>query len=446
MSKTSEMSELEWLESRYLWAGQNFTADNPRRLLEVLGNPQNKVASIHVAGTNGKGSVCALIAGMLRSAGKSVGQFASPHLSHITERCIINGLPIAEVDFAASVRRVRDVADKAGIEPSYFEIVTACSFLQFAELGLDWMVVEVGLGGRLDATNIMLRPAATVITTIGYDHTQLLGETLTAIAREKAGIFRGGVPAFVGDVPDEVKCELLRLAQERDLPIEFMGDDFVFDEAGSSLRSIDGEMPLPLEELALVGEHQRHNAMLATRVAQHIGVDELSVERGWQNTRWPGRLEMTSVGLSAEKADDAGKVSVLFDVAHNVDGMNSLVAYLRQTPGLISDEQVIVFLVSVLERKDWRSMLELLRGFAAELPQSRVQFIFTDSGHHSAVAPETLAADFPYAIVESCPSSALQAGLHAAADGGLVVVTGSIYLVGKLRPLVSPGRFATFAG
>ena len=172
-----------------VWDGTTFCPfESVVRLAELLGNPQDKVKAIHVAGTNGKGSTCATIAAMLITSGYRVGQFASPHLSHQTERCLINGRPVSVDEFIAATERVEKLAKSEEIELSFFVLTALSTFLIFAENKLDWMVIETGLGGRLDATNTIAKPELTLVTNIGFDHMHWLGDTLEAIAVEKAGI------------------------------------------------------------------------------------------------------------------------------------------------------------------------------------------------------------------------------------------------------------------
>ncbi len=414
------LSEMERLYSLPSWDGRSrFGLDTPRQLLAFFGNPQDSVAAIHVAGTNGKGSVSAMLAAMLQASGKRVGLFTSPHLSGVNERCVINGLPVEQRAFADGVGEVFTAADTLGLAPSFFEVLTVASFLEFARAELDWMVIEVGLGGRLDATNTMLAPRATVVTSISYDHENILGSTLQAIAQEKAGIFRAGVPVYCGSVSNEVEVTLKQRAQESSSPIELLGDE------------------MGLTTLALSGKHQQQNARLATRVALALELDASDVARGLSCVRWPGRLERL----------EQGGVQYLLDGAHNPDGLSALLTYLSEDiVPQVTERASIVFIIGIMARKNWREMLRLLRNFDKQQHQSRISIVvgFTRFGEATEVSPDELHSVYGSGEAFDHIDQALAWGANTALTDGLVVVAGSLYLIGKVRPMLTDQPFCVY--
>jgi len=399
---------------RYLEAlsplSMRFGLERVERALAALGHPERAAPALHVAGTNGKGSTCAMAAAALRAAGLRTGLYTSPHLVAFNERIQVDGVPVDDAALAAAVGAVRAACPwhEAGAPEerlTYFEVATLAAFVHFAAARVSVMVVEVGLGGRLDATNA-LRPAVTAVARIGLDHTRLLGGTLAEVAREKAGIFKPGVPAVLHAVqPPSVLEELRAEADRRGAPVEVAQAAWV-------------------GPLALLGPHQRGNAALAAAALQALGragvpVDERAVAAGLAAARWPGRLERVG--------------DVLLDGAHNPDGAAALAAALAALhPGRPAE---LVF--GVLEDKDHAGML------AALAPAAR--------GIH-LVAPASARARPPAEVAAQARTLGLAADLHGgvgealacararAAGAAPVVVAGSLYLVGEARALLAGGR------
>lgn len=433
---------LRYFESLHHLEGKRFTPfATARELLTLLGDPQDRVPAVHVAGTNGKGTVCAILAAILRSAGADVGQTVSPHLMDVAERCLINGQPQSRDRFGAAVEHVVRVAAGAGIAPGYFVLGVLASFYEFARLELDWMVIEVGLGGAVDATNTMARPLATVITSIGLDHTELLGGTLGEIAASKAGILRAGVPVVLGELPQEAREQIDRIANAIGAPVFAAGEEFFYREVEGELVYSEGVFPLRREHLALPGRYQFRNALVAIRVALALGIHAEAIYEGLRRVRWPGRLEEFTVARS-----DGAPVRVLTDVCHNPDGVSALLEHLREQIGA-ADLKQILLLLSIVDRKDWRSMLDLFQSFNAELAASGIllRLSFTRSGSPAAVPPEQLAEYFDPSGVGCSVFGEPEAALSAAVDGAsrdtLVVVAGSVFLVGRLRPALTEQPF-----
>ena len=292
----------------------------------MLGHPERHFPSIHVGGTNGKGSTCAFLTADLRARGFKVGLYTSPHLVSATERIMVDGVPITEDAFAQWTETLRPHIER--LDASFFECLTAIAFADFAARGVDIAVVEVGLGGRLDATNV-ITPLASVVTKIALEHTDYLGPDLASIAREKAGIAKPGVPFVTGEQNSAVLKVLKHEAQERD---------------ASPIIAVDGSrLPAP-GNLGLQGPHQSHNAAVARAALAVLpppfGLPGTAIPASFADAWIPGRFEVRG--------------SWIFDVAHNPDGMDILVATLDAT----SPRRPLHALVGIRNDKEWRPMLE----------------------------------------------------------------------------------------
>jgi dihydrofolate synthase/folylpolyglutamate synthase len=376
------------------------------RALDALGRPERALRVLHVAGTNGKGSTCAMAAAALRAAGHRTGLYTSPHLVRFEERIAVDGVPVSEAALGALLAAVRAAcpwhdAGGEGERLTYFEMATLLGLLHFAREGVEAAVLEVGLGGRFDATNVVA-PLACAVSRIGLDHTELLGPTLEAVAREKAGIFKPGVPAVVaGGQPAAALAALADEAARRGAPF--------------SVAEAAYEGPI-----ALAGPHQRENAALAAAAlrlldGRGLAVPGGAVEAGIAGARWPGRLELVA--------------GVLLDGAHNADGALALA---RALPALHPGRPVeLVF--GVLADKDHRAMLRALarcvNGLHLVAPRS------------PRARPPADYADFARSLgpsVDDHPSveEALTCARSAAGSDGLVCVAGSLYLVGEARQLL----------
>jgi dihydrofolate synthase / folylpolyglutamate synthase len=381
--------------------GVELGLDRVRLALARLGDPQARFAAVQIAGTNGKGSTAAMAEAVLREAGFKTGLYSSPHLARFTERIRIAG---REVDGDRLAELDRSIV-ATEVPLTYFEIATALAFLAMAESEIEIAVLETGLGGRLDAVTTCV-PCATAITSIGFDHMGYLGDSLQAIAREKGGILKPGVPCFVGAVPREADDELGRLAGPIQAPLYRLGRDFA-------------PAPLPV---ALSGAHQLDNAALATALARAAGrqlgrpVDDRALARGLAGVRWPGRCERVG--------DD-----LLFDCAHNPDGARALAAAL---PALAAGRRVVI-VVSIVDDKDPAAILAALAPGAAAI-------VATRSDNPRALPAETLAAIAARLVADTAACDDAEAALaearRRAGPGGLVVVCGSMFLVGTLRARV----------
>lgn len=404
--------------------------DTIQRFLGALGDPQNRFPAIHVAGTNGKGSVAAMLHCSALAAGLVAGLNTSPHLVCPEERIRIGASDIGPADFR---RRIADLRVQAAAltaqgrlprHPSFFEMMTAIAFLSFAERPVDLAIVETGLGGRLDATNVLL-PRLSIITTIGLDHVKTLGGTLKTIAAEKAGIIKPGRPVLAGWIPKTARLVLAERARAGASPVFWAQDEIKILRRAGRIEIRTPQASYRDLDLALTGPHQQRNAALAIRAAEIVSTEGIeipphAVRRGLAEVRWPGRLE--SIGASPR---------FLLDGAHNPEGARALARALalRDQNGAPL-RRVLVFGVS-----EGRQGHTLLQPF-----QDRVQHVLvTRAGIAKAVDPQLVAEDIrhslpglPVDLVEDVDQALIE-GARLAGTDGEVLVTGSLYLVGDAR-------------
>lgn len=382
-----------------------------RDLCRRLDHPERAYATVHVAGTNGKGSTAAMLASMLGAAGYRVGLNTSPHLVSFRERIRIDGCAAADDDLLRSFERVEPAVHAS--RATFFEATTALAFQHFADAAVDVAVIEVGLGGRLDATNVIDSSGA-VVTQLGFDHTRILGSTIEAIAAEKAGIFRRGTPAVVGDDPLEALPTLRAEAARVGASIDVVRRGVDWADTSRGLHWKRGDVLYPV---GLAGEHQRANAALAVGLVERLNaggtfrVPAEAVRRGLSEVRWPGRLDRRRV--------DGG--TVLFDVAHNEGGARALVSALLHAFG--SDRPAVV--LGMLADKRQGPVIEALAPVAERL------WVTTPPGTERRLPAAELGAmcrarGFD-CDVEPDPGRAVRAAL---ALGRPVVVTGSLFTVG----------------
>lgn len=401
------MTDLDWLFARQRF-GVHPGLTRVAALLSRLGEPQLAFRTVLIGGTNGKGSTAATLASILTAGGERSGLFTSPHLTRFTERFVVGGRELPGRAVGEALRQLRPHAE--AVEASFFEIVTALGCLLFAEAGVTTAVMEVGLGGRLDATNV-LDPALSVITGVALDHTEVLGGTLEAIAGEKAGILRPGRPAVTG-----VDAHLLPRLDAEGADLWALERELTLETRPRGWEGWEGHLALPDANLKfrtpLLGAHGARNAALAVAAAWRLGASEQAVEAGAAGVRWPGRLEALPWR--------GGRV--LLDGAHNPDGARALVKALR---GLGVDRLPVVF--GAAGDKDVAGVAAALREVASEVLLTRAVL------SPRAAAPADLAGHFaglPLRLTGS-PAEAL-----ALLPPGLAVVCGSLYLIGEVRPLL----------
>ena len=415
----------------YIETIPKFTVKHPpehtRELLSRLGNPQEGIKIIHVAGTNGKGSVCAYLNAMLLAGGKKTGLFTSPHLVRINERFQINGEDVSDEQFLEAFLKVEKAAKEYETEgeghPSYFETLFLMGMLIFKEAGVEYLVMETGLGGRLDATNVVEKPLACIITSISRDHTEYLGDTLEAIAGEKAGIIKAGVPVIYDASQPGPAAVIAAKAKEMASPAWPMEPSF-YEMKTQSREGITFTFAYPggeKAELAIpyVAKYQMMNASLAF-YTMHILQDVHEIPKnvlaeGLSKIKWPCRMEMAAPG-------------VIIDGAHNEDGIAQFVS----TAGYFAKENEITILFTAVADKHYHEMIgEICEGIhpshvvATQIDGSRV------------VPAEVLAEDFRKAgCTDVCAEPEIGAAYEKALgkkDSGMLFCVGSLYLAGELK-------------
>jgi dihydrofolate synthase/folylpolyglutamate synthase len=364
--------------------GMRMGLEPMREACARMGHPEASFASVHVAGTNGKGSVCAMVESIARAQGLRTGLYTSPHLCRFAERIRLDGQPVADDALAAWLELALDPA----LDLSFFEAATLASFLAFREARVDLAIVEVGLGGRLDATNVLPRPRAAAITRIALDHTDRLGATLADIAREKAGIAKSGLDIVLGPMAPEVRAAIDEVARSR----------------GATTSDTAGVDPPP--HIGLAGAHQRENARIAAVLGDRIGATREAVDTGIARVKWPGRLERVG--------------EFLLDAAHNPDGASALAAHLGSL-GVPPPDVALVF--GTLGDKDWPAMLDTLAPLAA-----RRIYVAPYGAARNAVDPRAMAARHP-----GVTAGSMTEALALARSSSLAVVAGSLVLVGDAR-------------
>ncbi|WP_278912903.1 bifunctional folylpolyglutamate synthase/dihydrofolate synthase [Deinococcus wulumuqiensis] len=422
-------ANVEWLFARQRF-GVHPGLERVRELLARLGTPQRNFEVVLVGGTNGKGSTAASLEAMLRAGGRRTGLFTSPHLTRLSERFVVGGAELPQGVVAAALDRVRPASE--AVEASFFEVITALGCLLFAEAEVDLAVMEVGLGGRLDATNV-LDPRLSVITNVALDHTAILGDTPGQIAAEKAGILRAGQSAVTAVAPD-----VLPILERQGADLWALGRDWAAQtrSLGWDGTEVGVQWPGGGTQLRtpLLGEHGGLNAALAAVAAARLGVPTPAIVQGAAQTRWPGRLEVLSRrglprrGLTGQGLTGQGGNRVLLDGAHNPAGARALAQALRPLLAGQGQERLPV-IFGAAEDKD-------LAGVAAELLPLASRVILTRAALSPRAAdPARLAALFPGVPLEQTetPAQAL-AALRPEED--LALACGSLYLLGELRPLL----------
>jgi dihydrofolate synthase / folylpolyglutamate synthase len=415
--------------------------DRMRALLARLGDPQRRYPVLHVAGTKGKGSTAAMLAAVLRAAGCRTGLFTSPHLRRVEERFQVDGVPVSGPELTAllnDVRRAVRPRRPGGPDPfaglTYFEVATAVGFLHFARRRADAAIVEVGLGGRFDSTNVC-EPEVSLITSISFDHTEVLGDRLASIAFEKAGIVKPGRPAVSGATAHEARAVIEDVCRRRGAPLRQLGVDFRFASTPGRVTAAGPEKTRvrvsawrrkwPELELNLLGEHQAANAAVAVACVEVLRergwvIPDAAVAAGLAGVSWPARLEVRP-----------GRPLAVLDCAHNVASAQALADTLRASfpPG----RRLLVFAGS--GDKDVAGMFRVLA------PHFDRVFLTRFADNPRAVPPERLrelwrAASGAPAELAPTPAAAWQAAQAAAGPDDLIVIAGSVFLAGELHPLL----------
>lgn len=405
-------------------AGIRFGIDRMRGLSAALGHPERAYPVVHVAGTNGKGSVSAMLDAIFHAAGKRTGLYTSPHLVRLGERVQVDRQPLTEAEIVHYTRELRPIAEQLGRtgpdeHPSFFEFMTAMAFLQFQRRGAEIGIIEVGLGGRLDATNVV-EPEVAVITSIGRDHIEQLGNSIAGIAREKAGIIKEGRPVVIGRLPTEAEEAVRAVAAQRHAPVHSVREAFGQELAAYPVTNLEGD-------------YQRWNAATATLAARvlagRFGLTGEMITAGLQQVSWPGRWQRTTVG---------GR-RVILDASHNPEGATVLEDNLRKLVAATGRAPVIV--TGVLGEYRARALLEVICRHAA-----RVLLVIPHQARACSFAElEAFAPDAGRALLERSTLEEIFPDAATCAVGGpedTVVVTGSIYLIGEVLARIEPRRGA----
>ena len=384
-------------------------------LLDALGNPHKKLKCVHVAGTNGKGSVCAFLSSMLTAAGYKTGKYISPNMVRVTERISIDGVDISEDELEILMDEVKTAAEKAkehfGEYPTQFELWTAAAFLHFLRMGCDVCVIEVGMGGERDATNVIERPLLSVITSISYDHMGFLGNTLSEIARCKAGIIKQGCPVVSAEQCGEVMTELRRVCRERDSEMYIAEKPTVHEpQDGHEIIDCCGMKAL---RLGIRGVYQIENAAVAIKAAELLKLGEDAIRRGLAEATNPGRFEVIDC--------NSRKGTLIIDGAHNESGMQSLMHSLeRYYPG-----KTPVFIMAMMADKEKSGVIRAM----TESP-SRPSAIYTVTvkDNSRAMSANDLADCMKSGGFAAIPCDNICDALEKTADFPLCVICGSLYL------------------
>lgn len=403
-------------------AKADFNLDRMRALMKELGDPQDQYPILHVAGTKGKGSVCALAAGGLQAAGFRVGLYTSPHLLDYCERIQIDGEPVSHQGLVDLVEAVKPAVARIP-RLTTFEITTALAFLHFARQHVGAAVIEVGLGGRLDATNVVT-PKVTVITSLSYDHMAVLGSTLAQIAAEKAGIIKPGVPVISAPQKDEALEVLQRVARERDAPFTLVKHDVTFKPLshsleGQTLRVESGEQAIKLT-MSLLGAHQVQNAAVATAALwamreQGLEIPDFAIQNGFSKVSWPARFEIVR-----------REPPVIFDSAHNQDSFSRL----RQALDDYFPGRPVYLIFGASEDKN-------IPGMFAEIKPKIKRMFITRSVHPRALDPQKIEQ---LAVQAGIPNETMPGVVEGFAralelsenDGSIVLSAGSMFVTAEV--------------
>lgn len=406
---------LKYLEG-VSWLGIRPGLERIEELLRRLGSPERRCRYVHVAGTNGKGSTSAMLAAMLTAAGYRTGLYTSPHLLRLTERMRIDGAEISPEELAGAVAALARAAEGMAEPCTEFELITAAALWWFAEKGCDYVVLEVGMGGRLDATNVIPRPDCAVVTNIGLDHTAVLGDTVEQIAAEKAGIFKGG-RAVAYDEPPSVAAVLRQAAERTGTRLEF-ADFSKLEPVSDSLEGQRFRYGGREYGIRLLGGHQTKNAATAICAARVLGLSEEAISRGLESAVWPARFELVSRGPD-----------FVLDGGHNPQCVETTAAALeRYFPA-----RRRVLLLGVLADKDLGRMLDILLPLAAEA-------VCVTPESERAMPAEELCAAVRARGVPARAASEIGEGVELARSlagpGGMVCSVGSLYMSGAVRAKV----------
>jgi dihydrofolate synthase/folylpolyglutamate synthase len=410
-----DLTGIQYINSLTEWTGtEKFDLNTVRELCRSLGMPQDLVPSIHVAGTNGKGSTSAVISSILGASGYNVGLNISPHLEDIMERFVINGYKadISELNYSA--QELKKVASLVGLSPTFHEAVTVCAFLMFKNL--DWAVYEVGLGGRLDASNVLSNPRVSVITNINYDHQLILGDTLSKIATEKAGIIKQNGTVVLGKIDREPNQAILEIANSNNAKVYQYEKDFIVTSKNELLSYKDSEVEFDFHT-NLQGNYQHNNIGVAIKAARLAGVSVENCISGVANAFWPGRLEKI---VYRDK-------SIWLDCAHNIGGIRALKEFSS------NKELNHLILLGILQRPDWQTICDEVSAYWKNV------FCLTPNSKRAIPSKELCdylsCSEVKVRDFNSSYMDAINVALNESPSD--IIITGSLYLIGEIRKLLN---------
>ncbi len=408
--------------------------ENTKKIMDILGNPYKSFHSVHIAGTNGKGSTSAAIASILQENGLRVGLFTSPHLVSFTERIRVNNIRVEESEVIDTASLIREAISGTDLNPTFFEFVTAMAFHYFSKNTVDWAVIETGMGGRLDATNV-IRPQVSIITNISLDHCEFLGNDISDIIFEKAGIIKQGIPLVTSaEMPEAVK-QLTDIVRERGSELHVFGRDY----SGSLLKMDDKQISFDYTgyknyralSMSLTGKYQLYNACTAIRACEILrqkgfSISDYSIKKGLSSVRLEGRLEQVSKSPY-----------IIVDGAHNPEAARQLAGSIRDLfPG-----KKIILIIGIMDDKDARGVLHPFMGIAESV-------ILTKPGYERAASPERLAEvardltrsgkhHIPESITATFNiSDALGLAKTICRKDNIILVTGSFYTTGEAKQVL----------
>ena len=410
------LAHLLTLHPKYI----DLSLDRITRLLAALGEPQNKLPPvIHIAGTNGKGSTLAFLRAMLEADGKSVHAYTSPHLINFHERISLNGQPIDEPELCALLEEVS--AANGGQPITFFEITTAAAFLAFSHRRADFLLLETGLGGRLDATNVIAQPALTLITPISCDHEHFLGDTLEKIAAEKAGILKKNTPAFFAPQAPAAQAVLTAHAKKIAAPCMVHGTDWTYENTEKNLDLYHSDQTLTLPAPPLAGAHQNMNAALAALAAQHLGTPPPALAQGITAAHWPARLQPLVLKDHPEK-------KIWLDGGHNPAAAHALADWLATQKEKQKQKKWIV-LCAMLNTKH---AADFFAAFAPLTPAAPQVFCVSLPDEENTIPADTLAAIAKAARLNAQPFASIQAALAHAPAHAHILICGSLRLAAHI--------------
>ena len=424
---------LDWLYSLE-GRGEIYKLERMDQALKLIGDPHKKLRAVHIAGTKGKGSVAAMMDACLRAAGYKCGLYTKPHLVHLTERTRINGAEMPADQLLAYVSRLRTIYENAGLALTFFEFTVALMFLYFAEAGVDISVIETGLGGRLDSTNVV-HPLVSVITPIGFDHMDRLGYTIRAIAGEKGGIIKPEAPVVIGARDPEARLVLTSIASQRHSPASMMDREFSYrSQAPAHRLDYDGlGLHLADVDLGVAGPFQHENAAIALAALEALrtqgwAIGETAIREGLSSVDWPGRFDIVM-----------RRPLTILDCAHNELAIQALLETLTVELG----EEIRPHLVfGCLEDKQWERMARMLGPRMSSVTITRAQ----PKRPLDPVFLQPVFAQYAPTSIVNDPAEAIDQVMARAHEDEAVLVTGSVYLVGEIYPwfLARQGRHGLF--